>query len=290
VTHSAPETIRVATGDNQFIVADHWPGDATPVILAHGGGQTRHSWGGTAATLAAKGHRVASIDLRGHGDSTWAPDGDYSMGAYCGDALRIAEWIRHDNPTTRIAWVGASLGGMTGLHVIDAAPAWFSSLTLVDITPRPAAKGVSRILEFMAAKADEGFVDLEEAADAIAEYQPHRPRPKDLSGLAKNLRLGDDGRWRWHWDPAFLDVRSGTNSEHARDRHHDELEMIARRITMPTMLVRGRLSDLVTQDEVDEFLKMVPHARYVDVKDAAHMIAGDKNDVFTDAVVEFLDG
>jgi pimeloyl-ACP methyl ester carboxylesterase len=59
---------------------------------------------------------------------------------------------------------------------------------------------------------------------------------------------------------------------------------------MPTMLVRGRLSDLVTQDEVDEFLKMVPHARYVDVKDAAHMIAGDKNDVFTDAVAEFLQG
>lgn len=210
------------------------------------------------------------------------------MGAYCNDALRIAEWFRRDNLTAHIAWVGASLGGMTGLHVVDAAPSWFSSLTLVDITPRPAAKGVSRILEFMAAKADEGFVDLEEAADAIAEYQPHRPRPKDLSGLAKNLRLSEDGRWRWHWDPAFLSVRSGASSEHARDRHHEELVTIARRITMPTMLVRGRLSDLVTQDEVDEFLKMVPHARYVDVKDAAHMIAGDKNDVFTDAVAAFL--
>ncbi len=285
-----PETVRISTANGQHITADHWPGDGTPVILAHGGGQTRHSWGGTAAKLASNGHRVVSIDLRGHGDSSWVPDGDYSMGGYCSDALRVAEWIRHDDADCQVAWVGASLGGMTGLHVVDVAPAWFSSLTLVDITPRPAAKGVNRILEFMAAKAIEGFADLDEAADAIAEYQPHRPRPKDVSGLAKNLRLGDDGRWRWHWDPAFLDVRSGTNSEHARDRHHDELELIARRLTMPTMLVRGQLSDLVTEAEVDDFMQMVPHARYVDVKDAAHMIAGDKNDVFTDAVVEFLDG
>ncbi len=283
-------TVEIVTGPDQVIVADHWAGEGTPVILAHGGGQTRHSWGGTAGVLAANGHRVVSIDLRGHGDSTWATDRDYSMGGYCSDALRVAEWIRHDDPTVRIAWVGASLGGMTGLHVVDAAPAWFSSLTLVDITPRPAAKGVHRILEFMAAKAHEGFADLDEAANAIAAYQPHRPRPTDVSGLAKNLRLGQDGRWRWHWDPAFLDMRAGHNSEHARDRHHDELELMARRITMPTMLIRGRLSDLVTQDEVDAFLTMVPHARYVDVKDAAHMIAGDKNDVFTDAVVEFLDG
>jgi len=289
-TETEMETVRIDTGKSQHLAADHWPGPGRPVILAHGGGQTRHSWGGTAATLAASGHRVVSIDLRGHGDSAWAADGDYSMGAYCSDALRVVEWMRNDDVDCQIAWVGASLGGMTGLHVVDAAPAWFSSLTLVDITPRPAAAGVSRILEFMAGKADEGFADLEEAADAIAEYQPHRPRPKDVSGLAKNLRLGDDQRWRWHWDPAFLGARSGTNSEHARDRHHDELELMARRITMPTMLIRGRLSDLVTEDEVVAFREMVPHARYVDVKGAAHMIAGDKNDVFTDAVVEFLDG
>lgn len=284
------ETVEIATGPGQHVVADHWPGGLTPVLLAHGGGQTRHSWGGTAATLAAKGHRVVSIDLRGHGDSSWAPDGDYSMGAYCADALNVVEWIDAEAQGQGVAWVGASLGGMTGLHVVDARPSAFTSLTLVDITPRPAKAGVNRILDFMAEKAHEGFADLEEAADAISQYQPHRPRPKDLTGLAKNLRLGDDGRWRWHWDPAFLDVRSGTNSEHARDRHHDELEAMARNLTVPTMLIRGRLSDLVTQEEVDAFREIVPHARYVDVKDAAHMIAGDKNDVFTDAVVEFLDG
>jgi pimeloyl-ACP methyl ester carboxylesterase len=266
------------------IAADEWPGDGPAVVLAHGGGQTRHSWGGTAAVLSAHGHRVVSMDLRGHGDSAWDPNGDYSMSAYRDDAVAVADWIGEP-----VAWVGASLGGMTGLHAVDAAPQRFSSLVLVDITPRPAAAGVSRILEFMGKDAIDGFATLDDAADAIAAYQPHRPRPTDLSGLAKNLRLGDDGRWRWHWDPAFISMRTGGTSEHARDAHHGELETIARRLSLPVLLVRGKLSDLVTDAEVADFRQMVPHADYVDVADAAHMIAGDKNDVFTDAVVQFLD-
>jgi pimeloyl-ACP methyl ester carboxylesterase len=278
------ETIQISTVAGQHLTADHWPGDQTPVLLAHGGGQTRHSWGGTAEKLASNGHRVVSIDLRGHGDSSWDAEGDYSMAAYCADAQHVVEWIGEP-----VAWVGASLGGMTGLHAVDGAPNSYTSLTLVDITPRPAKAGVTRILNFMAARAHDGFASLDEAADAIAEYQPHRPRPTDLTGLAKNLRHRDDGRWYWHWDPAFMTSRGQVNSEHARDRHHDELEQMARRITMPTLLIRGKLSDLVTEDEVQAFMEMVPHAKYVDVKGAAHMIAGDKNDVFTDAVVSFLD-
>jgi pimeloyl-ACP methyl ester carboxylesterase len=285
-----PTRVDIVTESGLRIATDEWrppstDSDRPTVVLAHGGGQTRHSWGGTAAVLADHGHRVVSIDLRGHGDSDWAPDRDYSMAAFRDDALAVVEWVG-----TPVAWVGASLGGMTGLHVVDEAPERFSSLVLVDITPRPAAAGVSRILEFMAKDAEAGFATLEAAAAAIAAYQPHRPRPSDLTGLAKNLRLGDDGRWRWHWDPAFLDIRTGGASEPTRDRHHDTLETMARRLTIPTMLVRGKLSDLVTDAEVAEFLEMVPHAQYVDVADAAHMIAGDRNDVFTDAVVRFLDG
>ena len=283
-----PQRIDIVTPSGVRIAADEWSSESPErpaVVLAHGGGQTRHSWGGTAAVLADHGHRVVSIDLRGHGDSDWAPNGDYHMSAYADDALAVVRWIG-----SPVAWVGASLGGMTGLHAVDAAPELFSALVLVDITPRPAAAGVSRILEFMARDAVDGFATLDDAADAIAAYQPHRPRPSDLSGLSKNLRLGEDGRWRWHWDPAFLSIRTGGTSEHARDRHHDELEEIARRLTLPTLLVRGKLSDLVTEAEVEEFLGMVPHARYVDVANAAHMIAGDRNDVFTDAVVGFLDG
>ena len=116
----------------------------------------------------------------------------------------------------------------------------------------------------------------------------HRPRPKDLSGLAKNLRLGEDGRYRWHWDPAFLRRRrrDGVTNLPSAERHL----AAARRLAVPTLLVRGRLSDVISMEGVNEFLEAVPKAEFVDVSDAGHMVAGDRNDAFTDAVVGFLDG
>ena len=121
-------------------------------------------------------------------------------------------------------------------------------------------------------------------ADAVAEYLPHRPRPTNLDGLARNLRTGADGRLYWHWDPAFM-------SEDRRPRtstHVDIFVEHARRLTLPVLLVRGRMSDVVSEEAAREFLELVPHAEYVDVQDAHHMVAGDRNDAFTAPVVEFL--
>ena len=262
------------------IAGDHWDGERTPIVLAHGGGQTRHSWGATAQALATAGHRVLSIDLRGHGDSSWAADGEYAMADFVSDHIGVIEWIGEP-----VIWIGASLGGSSGLSTVGACPDRFRSLVLVDITPTPAKAGVDRILTFMAETANSGFGSLEEAADAVADYQPQRTRPADSSGLAKNLRQGDDGRWRWHWDPKFVTSPKSMTHESGRD---DATESVARGIEIPTMLVRGRLSDLVTETEAEAFLEMVPHAEYVDVEDAAHMIAGDKNDAFMDAITDFV--
>ncbi len=289
-----PDTVTIATASGLRIVADHWdgPDDRIPVVLAHGGGQTRHAWRSTAATLAAADHRVLTIDMRGHGDSDWAADGDYHVTRFVDDAQSVLDWIG-----SPVLWVGASLGGITGLVLSLRRPAALAGLVLVDITPKPRTDGVERILAFMANDLEHGFASLEEAADAIAAYQPHRTRPDDLSGLAKNLRQGDDGRWRWHWDPAFLHIRNRPphmNPDDGRSSGEPQLsdfnlaEQAARQLTLPTLLVRGRLSDLVTEDEAREFLQMVPHAEYLDVAGAAHMVAGDRNDVFTDGVARFV--
>ena len=142
--------------------------------------------------------------------------------------------------------------------------------------------GVVRIMDFMTAR-PEGFASLEEAADAIASYLPHRKGPRDLRGLEKNLRRRDDGRYRWHWDPRFM------QSDGVR-RLPDlsELDRAARAVRIPTLLVRGRMSDLLSEDGAQHFLELVPHARFVDVSGAGHMVAGDRNDVFTQAVIDFL--
>lgn len=279
ISESERATISLDTGID--VAANIWPGDKTPIILAHGGGQTQHSWGATAQVLADHGHRVITYDLRGHGDSSWAGDGSYDHSDYAADAVALVRWCGEP-----VIWIGASLGGMSGLSAIDIVPQSFAALVLVDITHRPAVGGATRVLDFMRADVEHGFESLDAAADAVAAYQPQRKRPSSTDGLRKNLRLGEDGRWRWHWDPAFLDSRP---RDLDRGDRWEGIDEACQRISAPTLLVRGQLSDLVTDTEVEEFLKVVPHAKYVNVADAAHMIAGDKNDIFTTAVTGFVD-
>jgi non-heme chloroperoxidase len=274
------QRVTFRTPDGIVLVGEaHGDPTAPPVVMLHGGGQTRYAWGGTAAALAAAGRYVVNMDLRGHGDSGWAPDGDYSLEAFVRDLELVARELPHPP-----AVVGASLGGLAALLTSgETAPSLVSALVLVDIAPRMDPVGVERIVDFMTGNPD-GFATLEEAADAIAGYMPHRPRPKDLRGLQKNLRFGQDGRWRWHWDPAFMMGKQRPGAT----RDPERLERAAAALQIPVMLVRGRMSDIVSEAGAEAFLKVCPRASFVDVSDAGHMVAGDQNDVFTDAVVRFL--
>lgn len=279
-TADAPRALRFAGHGGVTLAADAW-GDpeAPPVVLLHGGGQTRHAWGGTAELLAREGWQAVAVDLRGHGESDWSPDRDYSVEAFVHDVRAVVGAFRE-----RPVLVGASLGGIAALIAEGEAPAPLcAALVLVDIAVRIEVDGALRIIQFMRAR-PEGFASLEEAADAVAAYLPHRRRPRDLSGLARNLRRGPDGRLRWHWDPAFLEPGRGPRPGQDTAR----LERAARALRVPTLLVRGRLSDLLSEEGARHFLSLAPHACYADVSGAGHMVAGDRNDAFTDAVVDFL--
>lgn len=277
---SSERTVTIEGAGAVRLVAHAYGNPASPpVLLLHGGGQTRHAWAGTARRLADAGFHAVALDLRGHGDSDWASDGDYSIDAFASDLRAVASTF--DEPP---AVVGASLGGGVVLVAEGEATSPLSSaVVLVDIAHRIEMDGAMRILGFMTGR-PEGFVSLEEAADAIAEYLPHRPRPTDLSGLTKNLRRGDDGRYRWHWDPALFQGHLTPASAQDPERR----VLAARGLDVPTLLVRGRMSDLLSEEAAAEFLELVPHAEFVDVRDAGHMVAGDRNDVFTDAVAGFL--
>jgi len=272
------------------LVADAWgsPGDP-PVLLLHGGGQTRHAWGGTAKALAGAGWHAVSLDLRGHGESAWSPGGHYHHSNFAADVAAVAGSF--EQPPVL---VGASLGGISALLAIaQAGEGIAAALVLVDIATRMERTGATRIVKFMLSK-PEGYASLDEVADAIAEYNPHRPRPKDLKGLEKNLRRGEDGRYHWHWDPAFLAGPKRFSSTEISETEHkvtdtNLLDKAAQDLSLPTLLVRGRMSDLLSEEGAKIFLQLVPHAKFADVSEAGHMVAGDRNDLFTKAVIDFLD-
>jgi pimeloyl-ACP methyl ester carboxylesterase len=245
----------------------------------HGGGQTRHSWSGAMRALLANGYRVINFDSRGHGDSGWSPDGVYTMPQRAMDLAVVLRDVRGP-----VAFVGASLGGITALFAVgmDIEPSP-SAIVLVDIVPRPDPVGAARILKFMQSYPG-GFPSLEEAADAIAIYNPNRPRPKDVSGLARNLRKREDGRWYWHWDTRMLEEASRPEIASLGDT----LAPYVRKVRVPTLLVRGMTSDIVTDDNVEEFKSQLPSLEIFNVHGAGHMVAGDKNDAFNDGVIQFL--
>lgn len=284
-----PRRLTLLGADRNELAADLYAsvdGCSGLAVLAHGGGQTRHSWRGTARSLSLHGWTALAYDQRGHGDSAWLADGSYSAAAYARDLIAVvADLVRrgHGRPVV----VGASLGGIAGLIAAgELDRTAFRALVLVDITPSVKADGVDRILSFMHAHAEQGFASPAEAADAISIYLPHRPRPDDLSGLAKNLRRGPDGRYRWHWDPRFLAARRDA-AGHAAELEA-RLKSAARRLVIPVLLVRGRDSELVGEAEARAFLDLVPHARLADVGGARHMVGSDRNDVFTETVTAFL--
>ena len=262
-------------------LAGHAWGDAghPPVILLHGGGQTRHAWKHTARLVAEAGFYAIAVDLRGHGDSDWSPDGDYSMDLFVSD-LRVVAAGLHQPPIV----IGASLGGVTALLAEGEGPSFLAALVLVDVTPSVQMTGVEKIRQFMGARVAEGFASVEAAAAAIAAYLPQRRRPLSLAGLGKNLRLHHDGRYRWHWDPALM----AFSDRHINAGLSERLASAAKNLNLPVLLVRGAASELVSEADARAFLELVPSAAYADVAGAGHMVAGDLNDPFAHAVIDFL--
>ncbi|WP_063041652.1 alpha/beta fold hydrolase [Nocardia pseudovaccinii] len=263
------------------LAGDSWGKAGDPaVLLLHGTGQTRHSWKQTGIRLAANGFRVVALDTRGHGDSGWARTAaEYTMDTLAADVCSVI-----DEMGEPVTIVGASLGGLTGLQVAGELGATrVRKLVLVDVVPRiERGQGSRRIRSFMEGNPG-GFVSLEEAADAIAAYLPHRTRPRSPEGLRRNLKLRSDGRWHWHWDPQFL--RKPEQDLHA---WVPKLEAAARELGIPILVVRGAVSDVVSREAVEQFLAVVPTAQLVELGGAGHTAAGDDNDAFTNAVVEFV--
>jgi pimeloyl-ACP methyl ester carboxylesterase len=269
---------KLRAADGLKLMTEHFGDPNAPaVIFAHGFGQTRHAWTSTANALAGAGWLGITADARGHGDSGWLDSGDYDFAQFVDDLVLIAR-----TPAQPPILIGASMGGLLGL-IAQAEYRPFRAMVLVDVTPRWENAGVERIMAFMRAHPN-GFASIDEASDAVSNYLPHRAEKKSPERLRQLLVRADNGRLRWHWDPRLLD-RVAKDSE----RHQSALLDAARRIDVPTLLISGERSDIVSESTIAEFMHLVPHAEHVRVARATHMIVGDENDAFSSAVLEFIE-
>jgi len=279
---SKPVTERLTTPSGITVEFDLWgkiKRDA--ILLLHGGGQTRHSWNATAEKITQVDGCAITMDLRGHGDSDWSHGGDYELSDFSEDVAFLIDTLE-----IQPSLVGASLGGLVGIYLEGRySPGSISALVLVDIVPNINVLGAEKIKDFMLEHSKTGFSSLSEVSDILSEYNPHREKSSDLEGLKKNLRKRGE-KWFWHWDPLFISSERG--KENPDMRNPELLNELCSNISVPMLLVRGKLSDLVTEIQVREFLERFPEASFADVSGAGHMVVGDKNDAFANEVIEFL--
>jgi len=257
----------------------HGPDRGTPVLLLGGMGQTRHAWDRVARRIAETGRRAITLDFRGHGDSDRAPDGDYSYPRQCADIAAVTSAVGRP-----VVLVGASFGGKIGLAAGALnGPDCLAALVSVDAVPRTNPGALKAIQPTLAAGQD-GYATLEEAAADIACTRGQEAAPGAGEKLRRNMRLGKDGRWHWHWDQSYSDPRHkiglGPGTEW--------LDSVVPQITVPVLLARCELSDIVTDEAVADLQARIPHMEIALVRGARHMLAGDDNEVFAEVLLEWL--
>ncbi|WP_048886550.1 alpha/beta fold hydrolase [Aurantiacibacter atlanticus] len=271
-------TTKVSGAGGMALVADSWGDRSNPsIIFLHGGGQNRHSWRRTAQLVSESGWHTTAFDMRGHGDTGWSENRQYALSDYVEDLEAVARAV--GQPAVLI---GASLGGIVALLASTRAPNSASALVMVDVGLSVNPAGSQRVRSFMLGHAETGFDSLEEVADTVGGYLKNRDRVRTPEELRKSL-IQRDGRWFWHWDPNILKSTGLSGAETGR------LKQVAHKLNVPTLLIRGALSDVLDDERVAEFIENVPHALYRSVDDAAHMVAGDHNDAFNTVVCEFLE-
>lgn len=263
-------------GDGVALAGDAY-GDpaAPPVLFFHGGGQSRRAWSGAARRVAEAGYRGVTVDLRGHGDSGWAADGDYLLDAFGRDVEAL---IRHfERP---MALVGASRGGQAALVGASRCPGAVSLVMLADVSPFIDDSGVNRVRRFFRAS-EAGFATLDDAADAL-HLHLGQPRVMAVGGLARSMRE-THGRLFWRWDPRTADPAVLNPPSEG-----ETLVAAAERIACPVVLVKAEHSEIVSDASVARFRALTPQLEVEVARGVGHMFTGDRNDAFAATLLPYL--
>ncbi|MGE0683111.1 MAG: alpha/beta fold hydrolase [Candidatus Binatia bacterium] len=261
----------------KFHYLDWGSPEKPPMVLLHGVGQTCHTWDLFATAMSSHFH-VMAFDQRGHGDTDWASDKDYSRKAMVKDVEAFTRELGLD----RFFLCGMSMGGANSLSFTGNNTDRVNALVVVDVGPRVEKEGVQHIRDFM--KNFREFDSLDAAAEVIHRFNPRRP----LEIIRKftcvyNLKQLPSGNWTWKYDTYFSEGHSRIDVK----QMHDELTADVKKITCPTLVVRGGESDVFSLDGARELQESIPESEFALVPKAGHSVMGDNPPGFEAAVRAF---
>ncbi len=281
------EFTREATPDERFArlrglrfhYLDWGDPDAPPILMLHGMAQSAHAWDFAALAFSDR-YRVLALDQRGHGDTDWAPDGDYSLDAHVGDLTSFIETL----DLRGIVLVGLSMGGRNAFSYAALRPDRVRALVIVDIAPESARSGASAIRNFIE-RVDE-LDTFDEFVERVKGYNPRRSDAQIRGSLAHNLKRLPNGRWTWKYDKALRSPSRPQPGPEYTARQWDYVE----RVRCPTLLVRGAYSKVVSQEIAEKTLRRLQNGSLAVIQDAGHLVPGDNPPGFHQALQDFLDG
>jgi len=250
--------------------------DAPALLCLHGITQTAHSWDEVAADLA-RDHRVLSFDQRGHGDSDWAADGDYTRHTQAADLDAITDALG----LRRFILAGMSMGGINSIAFTARHPQKVKALIIVDVSPEIQAKGVENIRAFI--QQSDVLDTFEEFVARAHQFNPRRSLDNIRSRLTHNLKQLPDGKWTWKYDPALRSPNRGFQASALLNLWDD-----VRAIRCPTLIIKGGESDILSAESATKLQAAIPGSRVAVVPGAGHSVMGDNPTAFVAAAREFL--
>ena len=274
-----PESREFHLGRMRFHYLDWGNRHLPTIVFLHGGALNAHTWDLCCLALRDEYHCVA-LDQRGHGDSDWAPDADYSIGASLADTKGFVDHLGLD----KFILVGMSLGAINSLAFAVAHPERLSHLVLIDAGPEMRRPGSSRIRDFV--REVQETVTVEAIIEKALKFNPRRDPTILRRSLMHNLRQQPDGTWKWKYDARRFQRLDQEAHRAERARLGDGLQ----RIACPALVVRGGESDVFHQDDAERLAGRLPHGRWVTIPRAGHTVQGDNPKDLVTELRRFLAG
>ncbi len=250
------------------------------VIMMHGYAETSDVWLDVGPDLGRE-FRSISFDLRGHGQSSYASNQDYSRTAQVEDLEALVEQIGLRSVTL----VGHAMGGANAICYAAEHPESVSALVLVETAPEMLRSGMESLRRLVATASE--FRSIEEAIEAFRPFYPYATNDQIQRRALAGLK-SENGGYTWDFDPIFRDATARPIAPDPGQRRFHDLWDSADRLQCPLMIIRGSETDMMTPEAIQRLHRRVIGSRVSLIEEAGHPVPTDQPSMLALNIREFL--